>query len=118
MNRKYDAGQAARTLRVIVVDDHTTFSDLLCLALNAEDDLECVGTAAYRVAALPMGGDVRPDIVVMHVLVGVDDGVEVRVQLAARHADRRVVILPAHASRGLMGGAIASRACGLLPKNG
>jgi DNA-binding NarL/FixJ family response regulator len=118
MNTKYDAGQAARTLRVIVVDDHTTFSDLLCLALNAEDDLECVGTAADRDATLTMVSDVRPDIVVMDVQLGGDDGVEVTAQLTARHEDLRVVILTAHASRDLMRRAIAARACGLLPKNG
>ena len=118
MNTKYDAGQAARTLRVIVVDDHTTFSDLLCLALNAEDDLECVGTAADRDATLTMVSDVRPDIVVMDVHLGSDDGVELTAELTSRHEDLRVVILTAHASRDLMRRAIAARACGLLPKNG
>jgi len=118
MNTKYDAGQAARTLRVAVVDDHTTFSDLLCLALNAEDDLECVGTAGDRDATLTMVRDVRPDIVVMDVQLGGDDGVEVTAELTALHEDLRVVILTAHASRDLMRRAIAARACGLLPKNG
>ena len=119
MNTKYDAGQqAAQTLRVAVVDDHTTFSDLLCLALNAEDDLECVGTAADRAATLTMVRDVRPDIVVMDVQLGGDDGVEVTAELTSRHEDLRVVILTAHASRDLMRRAIAARACGLLPKNG
>ena len=118
MNTKYDAGQAARTLRVAVVDDHTTFSDLLCLALNAEDDLECVGTAGDRDATVTMIRDVRPDIVVMDVQLGSDDGVEVTAELTSRHEDLRVVILTAHTSRDLMRRAIAARACGLLPKNG
>ena len=119
MNTKYDAGQqAAQTLRVAVVDDHTTFSDLLCLALNAEDDLECVGTAGDRDATLTMVRDVRPDIVVMDVQLGGDDGVEVTAELTSHHEDLRVVILTAHASRDLMRRAIAARACGLLPKNG
>ena len=118
MNPKYDAGQAARTLRVIVVDDHTTFSGLLCLALNAEDDLECVGTAADRDSTLTMVRDVHPDIVVMDVQLGSDDGVELTAELTSSHEDLRVVILTAHASRDLMRRAIAARACGLLPKNG
>jgi DNA-binding NarL/FixJ family response regulator len=65
-----------------------------------------------------MVSDVRPDIVVMDVQLGGDDGVEVTAQLTARHEDLRVVILTAHASRDLMRRAIAARACGLLPKNG
>ena len=112
MNTKYDAGQqAAQTLRVAVVDDHTTFSDLLCLALNAEDDLECVGTAADRVTTLALVKDIRPDIVVMDVQLGGEDGVEITAELTSHHADLRVVILTAHASRDLMRRAIAARAC-------
>ena len=54
-----DVGEPASTLRVAVVDDHTTFSDLLCLALNAEDDLLCVGTAGPD-AARDRGPGLRP----------------------------------------------------------
>jgi DNA-binding NarL/FixJ family response regulator len=118
MNAKEEAGKPVRRQRVAVVDDHTTFSDLLCLALNAEDDLECVGTAADRVSTLALVKDIRPDIVVMDVQLGGEDGVEITAELTSHHADLRVVILTAHASRDLMRRAIAARACGLLPKNG
>ena len=113
-----DVGEPASTLRVAVVDDHTTFSDLLCLALNAEDDLLCVGTAGDRGSSLALVDEVHPDIVVMDVQLGSDDGIEVTAELTARHEELRVVILTAHATRDLMRRAIAARACGLLPKNG
>src|SRR4029079_5942387 len=101
MNAKEEAGKPVRRQRVAVVDDHTTFSDLLCLALNAEDDLECVGTAADRAATLTMVRDLSPAIVVMDVQLGGDDGVEVTAELTSHHEDLRVVILTAHASRDL-----------------
>ena len=31
--------------RIVVIDDHVTFADLLAGALNRETDLQCVGTA-------------------------------------------------------------------------
>ena len=65
-----------------------------------------------------MVDDVRPDIVVMDVQLGSEDGVELTAELTSRDEDLRVVILTAHASRDLMRRAIAARACGLLPKNG
>src|SRR2546423_13054536 len=34
-----------RLSRVLIVDDHSTFADLLSLALNVESDFDCVGTA-------------------------------------------------------------------------
>ena len=47
-------GAAAASLRVLVVDDHKTFADLLSLALSSEPDLECVGTAGSAAEAVAM----------------------------------------------------------------
>ncbi len=104
--------------RVLVVDDHRTFSDLLALALSGLDDLECVGTAHDARQALAMAERTRPDVVVMDVQLGEDDGVAVTAQLTATYPDMRVVVLTAHASRDLMKRAAAAGACCLLPKNG
>ena len=57
----------AAPLRVMVVDDHQTFADLLSLALSSEPDLQCIGTAGSAAEAVAMAAELRPDVVVMDI---------------------------------------------------
>ena len=34
--------------RVLIVDDHLAFAEAMALAVDAQSDLECVGTATNR----------------------------------------------------------------------
>ena len=67
-------GAAAASLRVLVVDDHQTFADLLSLALSSEPDLDCVGTAGSAAEAVAMAAELKPDIVVMDIEMPRQDG--------------------------------------------
>ena len=64
----------AAPLRVMVVDDHQTFADLLSLALSSEPDLQCIGTAGSAAEAVAMAAELRPDIVVMDIEMPRQDG--------------------------------------------
>ena len=61
-------------IRVLVVDDHKTFADLLSLALSSEPDLDCVGTAGSAAEAVAMAAELKPDIVVMDIEMPREDG--------------------------------------------
>jgi chemotaxis response regulator CheB len=52
-------------LRILIVDDHTTFSDLLAGALDREPDLKSVRAAKPVASAVTMYQDLRPDVVIM-----------------------------------------------------
>lgn len=104
--------------RVLVVDDHMTFSDLLSMALSGEDDLECVGTAHDRSSALELARSERPDVVLMDVALGHDNGLQVTAELTREYPALRVVVLTANANRELMMQAAAADASCLLLKNG
>ena len=103
---------------VLVVDDHTTFSDLLALALDREPDFTCVGTAASVSEALAKVEDRRPDVVLMDVRLGEGDGVAATAELTRTYPELRVVILTAHIDTALMHRAADAGACCLLPKDG
>ncbi len=105
-------------MRVLVVDDHRTFSDLLALALSGLDDMECVGTAHDADQAIGLAASLRPDVVVMDVQLGEGDGIAVTSKLTSAYPELRVVVLTAHATRELMKRAADAGACCLLPKNG
>ncbi|MDD0858222.1 response regulator [Arthrobacter alpinus] len=52
-------------IRILIVDDHTTFAELLQGALDREPDLCTVGTADKADTAIEMTAILRPDLVVM-----------------------------------------------------
>ncbi len=64
---------AERRPRVLVVDDHRTFADLLSGALDASG-MTCVGTANTAAQAVAMAAALAPDIVVMDIQMPREDG--------------------------------------------
>jgi len=105
--------------KVVVVDDHSTFSQLLARALDHEPDVECVGIAADAKTASQLVDTLTPDVVVMDVQLGDDDdGIELTRVLTQRHPGIRVVILTARTEPELVQRAASAGACSLLPKNG
>jgi len=112
------AAAAQVVTSVLVVDDHTTFSDLLAMALGNEPDFACVGTAACVEKALSMADELRPELVIMDVRLGDGDGIAATAELTRAYPDLRVVVLTAHIDTALMQRAADAGACCLLPKDG
>ncbi|MBM6398921.1 response regulator transcription factor [Phycicoccus sonneratiae] len=109
---------APGTRRVLVVDDHRTFTDLLGRAIAAEADLEWLGAAHTVEDAVARTRALRPDAVVMDVQVGDGDGLEATTALLALFPDLRVVVLTAFATQSLLQRAMDAGASALLPKDG
>src|SRR5438094_3384770 len=80
-------------LRVVVVDDHATFTSLLALGLRNEDGLACVGTSTSIADGMRLVTEVHPDVVVMDVELGDGDGLDATAELVRRDPDLRVVVL-------------------------
>jgi DNA-binding NarL/FixJ family response regulator len=103
---------------VVVVDDHTTFSDLVALALDHQPDFTCLGTASSVAQALTLVARLRPDLVLMDVHLGDGDGVAATAELTRLYPQLRVVVLTAHSDTALMQRAADAGACALLAKDG
>lgn len=110
-------GHASRS-RILIVDDHRTFTDLVCLALHGEPDLDCVGTAHDPVEARAQVARHEPDVVLMDVDLGDGDGLDLTAELLRQHPAMLVVVLTAHVDAGVLRRAAAAGACALLPKGG
>ena len=104
--------------RVLVVDDHRTFAELLARALDAESDLECVGHAQDSGEALAAVERLRPDVVLMDVHLPDRDGISTTAELVCEHPDLKVLILTAHASLADIERAASAGASGFLAKDG
>jgi DNA-binding NarL/FixJ family response regulator len=103
---------------VVVIDDHRAFTDLLALALTGEPDLRCVGTAGSVGEGMVLVDRLDPDVVIMDVQVGDEDGLAATSVITARHPALRVVVLTAHADRSTLDRASEANACAVLPKDG
>lgn len=107
-----------REVGVLVVDDHSTFAELLALALDSESDLRCVAVAVDRSSAVRATQEHEPEIAVIDLMLGREDGISLAAELQTMRPGLRVVILTAHADHVVMRRASAAGVCGLLAKNG
>jgi two-component system OmpR family response regulator len=80
-------------IRVLVVDDESTLTDLLSMALHYEDWE--VRTAATGHKALSVARDFKPDVVVLDVMLPDIDGLQVLARLRADGYDAPVLFLTA-----------------------
>jgi NarL family two-component system response regulator LiaR len=62
-------------IRVIIVDDHDMLRQGLAVYISAFDDLELVGQAANGEEAIQLCREVKPDVVLMDLVMPVMDGV-------------------------------------------
>lgn len=106
------------TLRVLVVDDHSTFAELLTGAIDREGDLVSVGHATNAADAVAMFDRLRPDVVLMDVQLPDTDGFAATAQILAMSPDARVIMLTAHVTADAVANAAASGVCGFLAKDG
>ena len=108
----------AAPLRVMVVDDHQTFADLLSLALSSEPDLECIGTAGSAAEAVAMAAELRPDVVVMDIEMPRQDGLAATRRLREVVPDLVIVVVTAHRDPQWVLRATQAGASAFVPKNG
>src|SRR3954454_15982330 len=105
-------------LRVMVVDDHQTFADLLSLALSSEPDLQCIGTAGSAAEAVAMAAELKPDVVVMDIEMPRQDGLAATRRLREVVPDLVIVVVTAHRDPQWVLRATQAGAAAFVPKNG
>ena len=104
-------------LRVIVIDDHEQFAEVVRATMNSEPDFESIGHATNVPDGLALIDPFEPDLVAVNVHVGRGEGITSIAQITARHPRVRVVVLAAFANATLMQRAAVANARGFHPKN-
>ncbi len=77
--------RADRTIRIVLVDDHTMVRQSLARLLGEAPDLEIVGEAADGKTALDLVEQIRPDVVLMDINMPVMNGIEATRALRAAY---------------------------------
>lgn len=103
-------------LRVLVVDDHESFSEALAAAIDAQPDMCCVGRATTADTAVPLHARLRPDVTLMDVSLSGADGWEATARILEHDPEARVVILTAGSSAHALRRAAHVGAAGFVSK--
>ena len=80
-------------VKVVIVDGHTLVRYGLAGLVDAEPDIEVVGSTGLGAEAASMVVDARPDVLVLDVVLPDIDGLEVASELRSRYADLGIVLL-------------------------
>jgi DNA-binding NarL/FixJ family response regulator len=107
----------APRIRVLIVDDHAMVRRGMRDFLDLHPDLEVVGEAADGEAALEATDTLRPDVVVMDLMLPVLDGIAATAQLKARHPAVEVVAITSFIEEERVTAAIEAGASGFLLKD-
>ncbi|WP_148613596.1 response regulator [Nocardioides rubriscoriae] len=80
------------SLRVVVADDQEVIRDGFAALLDAQDDLDVVGTAADGAALVALVERERPDVALVDVRMPGTDGIEATRQVVAAHSTRVLIL--------------------------
>ena len=104
-------------IRVMLVDDHAVVRSGLAAFLLAYDDLELVGEAASGEEAVRLSQQLRPDVVLMDLVMPGMDGATATRAIRERCPQIQVIALTSFKERELVQGALEAGAIGYLLKN-
>ena len=108
---------ADKRIRVMVVDDHPVVRDGLRNALVYSDEFDVVGQAVNGTEAVGLAEDLRPDVIVMDVIMPEKDGVDACREIVDLLPDTPVLMLTASTEDGAVIESIAAGATGYLLKD-
>jgi two-component system nitrate/nitrite response regulator NarL len=103
-------------LRCLLVDDSQAFLASASRLLSAQG-FEVVGRASSGVEAVQLAQELEPDVALVDVQLGGEDGLAVARRLAAAASSTRVILISSHSEDELAELIADSPAVGFLPKS-
>ena len=107
----------ARTIRILLADDHPVVRDGLRGMLASEDGFQVVGEAASGAEAVAVCDRERPDVVLMDLQMPEMDGATATAEITARFPDTRVLVLTTYDTDSDILRAVEAGATGYLLKD-
>ncbi len=105
------------TIRLLLVDDHGVVRQGLRLFLKYDPDLEVVGEASDGAEALRLARELKPDVVLMDLLMPVMDGISATAAIRRELPDTEVLALTSVLEDASVVGAVRAGAIGYLLKD-
>jgi NarL family two-component system response regulator LiaR len=105
------------TIRVLIVDDHSVVRQGLEMFLALDEELEVVGEAKNGVEALRLARELKPDVVLMDLLMPVMDGIAATGAIRRELPETEVIALTSVLEDRAIVDAIRAGAIGYLLKD-
>jgi NarL family two-component system response regulator LiaR len=106
-----------KTIQIIIADDHSIVRKGLRALLATEPDIKVIGEASNGVEAVAMAQQLRPDVILMDLVMPRMDGIEATAQISANLPETRILVLTSFAADDKVFPAIKAGALGYLLKD-
>ncbi|MCA9798912.1 MAG: response regulator transcription factor [Cyanobacteria bacterium HKST-UBA04] len=83
-------------IRLLIAEDHELSRQGLIYGLNKHDRLTVVGEAEHGQEAVAMAEDLKPDVILMDIVMPVLNGIGATAQIKAERPDTRIIMLTSH----------------------
>ncbi len=113
----YSYGVTSMAIRIMIADDHAVVRQGLRMFLTLDPSLEIVGEATNGKEALQQAREIKPDVVLMDLLMPVMDGIEATAAIKRELPDTEVIALTSVLEDSSVIGAIRAGALGYLLKD-
>ncbi len=104
-------------IRVLVVDDHTVVRQGLCSVITPRNGMEVVGEAANGHEAVEKARELRPDVILMDLLMPGKSGLEAITEIKRDNSEARILVLTSFGEEDRVSAAISGGALGYLLKD-
>jgi DNA-binding NarL/FixJ family response regulator len=105
------------TIRIVIADDHTVVRQGLHMMLGLDPELEIVGEASDGAEALRLTRELRPDVVVLDLIMPRMDGIEATAAIRREMPETEVLALTSALDDDSVVGAIRAGAIGYVLKD-
>lgn len=107
----------ARSIRVLLADDHALVRQGFRRILEDEHDIEVVGEAGGGAEAIALDQRLDPDVIVMDMAMPEINGLHAAIEILRREPDRRILILSMYADEQYVVNALDAGVSGYILKN-
>jgi len=104
-------------IRIVVVDDHSVVRQGLRMFLSLDPELEVIGEASNGQEAIEQVKKLKPDVVLMDLLMPVMDGITATQIIRREHSDTEVIALTSVLEDAAVINAVRAGAIGYLLKD-
>jgi DNA-binding NarL/FixJ family response regulator len=104
-------------IKVVIADDYKLLREMLRLTLRQEKDIEIVGEAGNGLQALDVISDLKPDVVLLDIIMPEMDGIKVLPAIREKSPNTKALMLTVASDEAKILNALKAGAKGYLSKN-
>lgn len=109
--------QNAVSIKILLVDDHKIMREGLRALLENQTGMKIVGEASTGREAVQLAGKLKPDVVIMDIVMPDLSGIEATRRIVKDLPKVKIIALSMYSDKGLVGGILRAGAAGFLLKD-